>query len=132
MYTFYQDSFDKHLTIQKTGDIDSLSRILDDTYALFSACKQPLSALLSLMDVYKQELNYSVLSCIIDANIFILDSYLLSNLSIIIQSRSCSMFHGYFILQIAYKVSSVVSDAIPQSAAEFKRFTINLLQFAAE
>jgi len=73
--------------------------ILDDTYALCSACKQPLSALLSLMDAYRNELDYSVLSCLIN---------------------------------IAYKVSSVVGNAIPQSAADFKSFTINLLQFAAE
>jgi puromycin-sensitive aminopeptidase len=42
----------------------------------------------------------------------------------------------YFVLSclidISCKVSSVFSDVIPQSAADFKAFTINLLQFAAE
>jgi len=73
--------------------------VLNDTYALCSTCKQPLSAVLSLMDVYSQELDYSMLSCLID---------------------------------IAYKVSIVVSDAIPRSTADFKSFTLTLLQFAAE
>jgi len=73
--------------------------VLDDTYALCSACKQPLSALLSMMDVYRQELDCSVLSCLID---------------------------------IAYKVSSVVSNVIPKSDDDFKSFTINIFQFAAE
>ncbi|XP_057851745.1 aminopeptidase M1 [Cryptomeria japonica] len=83
------------------GLLDATDRfgILDDTYALCSACKQPLSALLSLMDVYRQELDYTVLSCLIN---------------------------------VGYKVSRVVSDAIPDSAAQVKLFIINLLQFAAE
>ena len=51
------------------------------------------------MDVYREELDYSVLCALID---------------------------------IVYKVSRVVGDAIPQSAADFKSFTINLLQFAVE
>jgi len=70
------------LLVFKAGFLDATDRfgVLDDTYALCFACKQPLSALLSLMDVYRQELDYSVLSGLID---------------------------------IAYKVSSMVSDAIP-------------------
>jgi puromycin-sensitive aminopeptidase len=51
------------------------------------------------MDVYRYELKYFVLSCLID---------------------------------ISCKVSSVFSDAIPQSVDDFKAFTINFLQFAME
>ncbi|XP_058093294.1 aminopeptidase M1-like isoform X3 [Magnolia sinica] len=39
--------------------------ILDDSYALCMACKQTLSSLLSLMDAYREELDYTVLSCLI-------------------------------------------------------------------
>ncbi|GAB4842590.1 hypothetical protein Ancab_012566 [Ancistrocladus abbreviatus] len=40
--------------------------ILDDTYALCQACEVPFSSLLSLIDVYKDELDYIVLSRLID------------------------------------------------------------------
>ncbi|XP_050285452.1 aminopeptidase M1-like isoform X1 [Quercus robur] len=40
--------------------------ILDDTYALCVACEQPLSSLLSLMDVYRKELDFIVLSKLIN------------------------------------------------------------------
>ena len=49
-------------------DDDSTDRfgILDEMYALCSACEQPLLALLSLMDVYRQKLDHSLLLCLID------------------------------------------------------------------
>lgn len=37
--------------------------VLDDTYALCIARKQPLSVLLSLMEVYRSETDYTVLMC---------------------------------------------------------------------
>ncbi|KAM4110853.1 hypothetical protein ACJW30_05G023000 [Castanea mollissima] len=40
--------------------------VLDDTYALCVACEQPLSSLLSLMDVYRKELDFVVLSKLIN------------------------------------------------------------------
>lgn len=40
--------------------------ILEDSYALCAACKQPLLELLSLMEVFKNESDYTVLSCLID------------------------------------------------------------------
>uniref|UniRef100_A0A7N2LLT3 Aminopeptidase n=1 Tax=Quercus lobata TaxID=97700 RepID=A0A7N2LLT3_QUELO len=40
--------------------------VLDDTYALCVACEQPLSSLLSLMDVYRKELDFIVLSKLIN------------------------------------------------------------------
>ncbi|XP_024180659.1 aminopeptidase M1 isoform X2 [Rosa chinensis] len=40
--------------------------ILDDAYALCEACEQSLSSLLSLMDVYRKEADYIVLSKLID------------------------------------------------------------------
>eukprot|EP01018_Ginkgo_biloba_P004146 Gb_08897 [translate_table: standard] len=103
---FYRVQYDDELAARlrsaiAAGLLDATDRfgVLDDTYALCSACNQPLSALLSLMDVYRRELDYTVLSCQID---------------------------------IDYKVSRVVSDAIPTSAAHIKLFIINLLQYATE
>ncbi|XP_031487859.1 protein INVOLVED IN DE NOVO 2-like [Nymphaea colorata] len=40
--------------------------ILDDSYALCRASKQSLSSLLILMDAYRDELDYTVLSCLIN------------------------------------------------------------------
>ncbi|GAB2269194.1 hypothetical protein Dimus_004123 [Dionaea muscipula] len=40
--------------------------ILDDTYALCQACEMPFCSLLSLMDAYKEEFDYIVLSRLID------------------------------------------------------------------
>lgn len=42
------------------------SGILDDTFALCEACEMPFSSLLSLMEVYRKELDYIVLSRLID------------------------------------------------------------------
>eukprot|EP01018_Ginkgo_biloba_P004327 Gb_22901 [translate_table: standard] len=104
--SFYRVQYDDKLAARlrsaiAAGLLDATDRfgVLDDTYALCSACNQPLSALLSLMDVYRRELDYTVLSCLID---------------------------------IDYKVSRVVSDAIPTSAAHIKSFIIKLLQFATK
>uniref|UniRef100_A0A0D6QRK3 Aminopeptidase n=1 Tax=Araucaria cunninghamii TaxID=56994 RepID=A0A0D6QRK3_ARACU len=98
----YDDELAKRLraAIEK-GLLDATDRfgILDDAYALCCSRKQPLSALLALMDVYRHELDYTVLSCLID---------------------------------ISYKVSRVVRDALPDAAADVKLFIVNLLQFAAE
>lgn len=44
--------------------------ILDDTYALCIARKQPLSVLLSLMEAYSSENDYTVLMCLIDVRGF--------------------------------------------------------------
>lgn len=44
--------------------------ILDDTYALCIARKQPLSVLLSLMEAYSSENDYTVLMCLIDVRRF--------------------------------------------------------------
>ena len=45
-----------------------LSGILDDMYALCEACKVPLSSLLLLMDVYRKELDYVVVSRLVDVS----------------------------------------------------------------
>lgn len=47
------------------------SGILDDMHALCEACEIPLSSLLSLMDVYKKELDYAVLSKLIDVSVHV-------------------------------------------------------------
>uniref|UniRef100_A0A0C9QQX2 Aminopeptidase n=1 Tax=Wollemia nobilis TaxID=56998 RepID=A0A0C9QQX2_9CONI len=98
----YDDELGKRLraAIEK-GLLGATDRfgILDDAYALCCSRKQPLSLLLALMDVYRHELDYTVLSCLID---------------------------------VSYKVSRVVRDALPSAADCVKLFIVNLLQFAAE
>lgn len=42
--------------------------ILDDTYALCEACELPLSSLLTLMDVYRKDLDYIVLRRLVDVS----------------------------------------------------------------
>ncbi|KAM3699401.1 hypothetical protein ACB098_05G022200 [Castanea mollissima] len=70
---FYRVNYEDKLAarLKKAIESDCLSApdkfgILDDTYALCEACKQPLSSLLSLMDVYRKELDFIVLSKLIN------------------------------------------------------------------
>lgn len=48
----------------------SFSGILDDTYALCEACQVSVSSLLSLMNVYRKELDYTVLSRLIEVHVY--------------------------------------------------------------
>ncbi|XP_038707598.1 aminopeptidase M1-like isoform X2 [Tripterygium wilfordii] len=71
---FYRVKYEDKLAAQlrKAVENNCLSAtdkfgILDDTYALCVACELPFSSLLSLMDVYRKELDYIVLSKLIDA-----------------------------------------------------------------
>ncbi|XVF86850.1 hypothetical protein PTKIN_Ptkin18bG0075200 [Pterospermum kingtungense] len=77
---FYRVKYEDELGAQlrKAIEKDSLSAtdkygILDDTYALCVACQQSLSSLLSLMDVYRKEIDYIVLSKLIDVCYNVLD-----------------------------------------------------------
>ncbi|XP_057851747.2 aminopeptidase M1 [Cryptomeria japonica] len=70
---FYRVQYDDILATRlrsavTAGQLDAADKfgLLDDTYALCHACKQPLSALISLVDVYRQELDYTVLLCLIN------------------------------------------------------------------
>ncbi|GFY97179.1 aminopeptidase M1 [Actinidia rufa] len=70
---FYRVKYDNKLTAQlwKAIEKNCLSAadkfgILDDTYALCEACEVSLSSLLSLMNVYRKELDYAVLSKLIN------------------------------------------------------------------
>ncbi|XVF25182.1 hypothetical protein REPUB_Repub13aG0191300 [Reevesia pubescens] len=70
---FYRVKYGDELgdRLRKAIEKDCLSAtdkygILDDTYALSVACEQSLSSLLSLMDVYRKEIDYIVLSKLID------------------------------------------------------------------
>ncbi|KAL2643510.1 hypothetical protein R1flu_011097 [Riccia fluitans] len=72
---FYRVQYDEDLAKRlrsaiASGSIEATDRfgILEDTYALSAACKQPLNVLLSLMEVYKNESDYTVLSCLIDVS----------------------------------------------------------------
>ncbi|XP_021640891.2 aminopeptidase M1 isoform X2 [Hevea brasiliensis] len=70
---FYRVKYDEELSarLRKAVEHDSLSAadklgILDDTCALCEASEISLSSLLSLMDVYRKELDYIVVSKLID------------------------------------------------------------------
>ncbi|XP_022715192.1 aminopeptidase M1-like isoform X2 [Durio zibethinus] len=70
---FYRVKYEDKLgaRLRKAIEKDRLSAadkygILDDTYALCVACEQSLSSLLSLMDAYRKEIDYIVLSKLID------------------------------------------------------------------
>ncbi|KAI5056620.1 hypothetical protein GOP47_0028438 [Adiantum capillus-veneris] len=104
--SFYRVQYDEGLaarlrTAIASGSLKATDRfgILDDTYALCSACKQPLACLLSLMDVFREETDYTVLGSLIN---------------------------------IAYKILLVISDAVPEAIPDIKRFSGNLLQYTAE
>ncbi|MCO5582726.1 hypothetical protein L7F22_036625 [Adiantum nelumboides] len=104
--SFYRVQYDADLaaTLRTAIASDCLKAtdrfgVLDDEFALCNACKQPLSTLLSLMDAFREETDYTVLGSLINR---------------------------------AYKILLVISDAIPEVTSDFKRFSGNLLQFAAE
>ncbi|KAE7999069.1 hypothetical protein FH972_003551 [Carpinus fangiana] len=70
---FYRVKYEDKLAAQLRKAVESnyLSPIdkfgvLDDMYALCEACKESLSSLLSLMDVYRKELDYVVVSKLIE------------------------------------------------------------------
>ncbi|EOY27183.1 Aminopeptidase M1, putative [Theobroma cacao] len=70
---FYRVKYGEELgaRLRKAIQKDCLSEtdkygILDDTYALCVACEQSLSSLLSLMDIYRKEIDYIVLSKLIE------------------------------------------------------------------
>ncbi|GMY34642.1 aminopeptidase M1-like isoform X1, partial [Fagus crenata] len=70
---FYRVNYEDKLAarLRKAIESNCLSAtdkfgVLDDTYALCEACEQPLSSLLSLMDVYRKELDFIVLSKLIN------------------------------------------------------------------
>ncbi|GLT60800.1 hypothetical protein SLA2020_335500 [Shorea laevis] len=70
---FYRVKYEDKLAAQLRKAVESnyLSAIdkfgvLDDMYALCEACKESLSSLLSLMDVYRKELDFIVVSKLID------------------------------------------------------------------
>ncbi|KAH7547130.1 hypothetical protein FEM48_Zijuj01G0276600 [Ziziphus jujuba var. spinosa] len=70
---FYRVNYENELNFRLRNAIENnlLSAsdkfgILDDAYALCLACKQPLSALVSLMNVYRKEMDYVVLSRLIE------------------------------------------------------------------
>ncbi|KAG6551916.1 hypothetical protein Mapa_006533 [Marchantia paleacea] len=72
---FYRVQYDDELAKRlrsaiANSSIEATDRfgILEDTYALCAACKQPLLVLLSLMEVFKNESDYTVLSCLIDVS----------------------------------------------------------------
>ncbi|XP_016649348.1 PREDICTED: aminopeptidase M1-like isoform X1 [Prunus mume] len=70
---FYRVNYEDKLAarLRKAIEHNSLEAtdkfgILDDAYALCEACEQSLSSLLSLMDVYRKEVDYIVLTNLID------------------------------------------------------------------
>lgn len=65
MRTNFFSGLGKAIQHNKLSGIDKFG-ILDDTYALCEARQLPFSSLLSLMDVCREELDYIVLSKLID------------------------------------------------------------------
>ncbi|KAG9459294.1 hypothetical protein H6P81_003802 [Aristolochia fimbriata] len=70
---FYRVKYDDKLLVRllaamKANLLPSADKfgILDDCFTLCEACQQPLSSLLSVMDVYKEELDYITVSRLID------------------------------------------------------------------
>lgn len=57
--------------------LDGSLGILDDTYALCEVSDLPLSSLLTFINVYRKELNYVVLSKLIDVRLMYLCSFFL-------------------------------------------------------
>lgn len=64
--------------------------ILDDGNALCQACEQSLSSLLMLMDVYRKELDYVIVSRLIDVSMYIFSTVLSLITSISIYSGTIS------------------------------------------
>jgi len=64
--------------------------ILDDGNALCQACEQSLSSLLMLMDVYREELDYVIVSRLIDVSIYIFSTILFPMTSTSIYSDAIS------------------------------------------
>ncbi|KAK9282412.1 hypothetical protein L1049_005329 [Liquidambar formosana] len=75
--------------------------ILDDTYALCEACELPLSSLLTLMDVYRKELDCIVLSKLIDIcyNIATISADAIPNLT-----KELKQFFIYLLLSSAERL----------------------------
>ena len=76
---FYRVKYDDKLAAQLRNAIEEncLSEtdkfgVLDDTFALCEACQLSLSSLLSLMDAYRKEFDYILISRLIDVKTFIL------------------------------------------------------------
>ncbi|KAG0607531.1 hypothetical protein M758_8G035700 [Ceratodon purpureus] len=76
---FYRVKYDEELASRlrsaiSAGSLEATDRfgVLDDTYALCIARKQPLSILLSLMEVFRSETDYTVLMCLTDVSYRIL------------------------------------------------------------
>lgn len=69
--------------------------MLDDTYALCIARKQPLSVLLSLMEVFRSETDYTVLMCLTDVSGFASVCYELVVLVDFFCESSIMRFSGY-------------------------------------
>jgi puromycin-sensitive aminopeptidase len=76
---FYRVKYDVELASRlrlaiSAGSLEATDRfgVLDDTYALCIARKQPLSVLLSLMEVFRSESDYTVLMCLTDVSYRIL------------------------------------------------------------
>jgi puromycin-sensitive aminopeptidase len=76
---FYRVKYDEELASRlrsaiSAGSLEATDRfgVLDDTYALCIARKQPLGVLLSLMEVFSSEIDYTVLMCLTDVSYRIL------------------------------------------------------------
>lgn len=109
----------------------SMSGILDDSHALCMACKQTLSSLFFLMDAYREELDYTVLSNLISV---MFSSKISSPCSFKLLCRTMVFFFFFdffHLLQVCCKVATIAADATPELSDDIKQFFINLLQYSA-
>jgi len=100
---------------------------LDDSFALCMARQQSLTSLLTLMGAYREELEYIVLSNLI--NVIFTSTYIFHlNLFQYFISPDQDPFSS----QISSKVGRIAADATPDLKDDINQFFINLFQFSAE
>ena len=105
----------------------SNSGLLEDSFALSMACKQTLSSLVLLLDAYRKENEYTVLSHIITVCATLYPCHFFSLLVV-----SFSNLTFFLAPQISDKVVYVAADGCPELLDDIKQFFTNLLQFSAQ
>lgn len=91
------------------------------------ARQQSLTSLLTLMGAYREELEYTVLSNLIDVIFTSLSIFHLNLFQYFI-----SPDYNPFFSQISFKVGGIAADATPDLKDDINQFFINVLQFSAK
>ncbi|RVX16959.1 Aminopeptidase M1 [Vitis vinifera] len=127
---FYRVKYDDKLAAQLRNAIEEncLSEtdkfgVLDDTFALCEACQLSLSSLLSLMDAYRKEFDYILISRLIDVKTFIL---FLAAYIAVMRNTSSTNRTGYESLLKVYRESDGVQEKEPILLTEFISIAIQI------